>query len=196
MEFNYITESAKTNNVDTAAILERLSDQNRFIKLMAMLSDYSVICEQLDVFKKALFYGKPESLAAIDELQIPEFVSAIQKRFVESLETADFTYVNMLHGILGLATETGELVDAFAQPLSEGKTFDLVNISEEVGDCQWYEARILESVGKNFEDVQLANIKKLQDKAAGRYKSGSFTETAAIVRDTTAERANLESTLS
>lgn len=195
MEFNYIKESSKTNNVDVPSILDRLSQQERFLKLMSLLADYSMICEHLDVFKKAIFYGKEEALKFVDVLEAPSFTSDISTKFTTSLDTAGFDYINLLHGIVGLATETGELVDAFAQPLSEGSTFDYVNIGEEVGDLCWYQARILETVNKTFEDVQVANIKKLLDKQSGRYKSGSFTAGEAIDRDLTAERANLENNL-
>jgi hypothetical protein len=195
MEFNYIKESAKTNNVDVPSILDRLSQQERFLKLMSVLADYSMICEQLDVFKKGIFYGKEEALKFVDMMETPTFTADISTKFTASLDTAGFDYVNLLHGVIGLATETGELVDAFAQPLSEGSTFDYVNIGEEVGDLCWYQARILETVNKTFEDVQVANIKKLLDKQSGRYKSGSFTAEEAIERNVVAERANLENNL-
>lgn len=195
MEFNYIKESSKTNNVDVPSILDRLSQQERFLKLMSVLADYSMICEQLDVFKKGIFYGKEEALKFVDDMETPTFTSDISARFTNSLESAGFDYVNLLHGVVGLATETGELVDAFAQPLSEGKTFDFVNFGEECGDLCWYQARILETINKTFDDVQVANIKKLMDKQSGRYKTGSFTAEEAIERDVATERTNLENNL-
>jgi hypothetical protein len=195
MEFDYIKESAKTNNTDTNGIISRLSENDRLLKLLSVLADYSILCEQLDVFKKAIFYGKAQALEAVDKIETPMFTSQLEHHFKSSLETAGFDYVNLLHGILGLATETGELVDAFAQPLSEGRDFDFVNIGEEVGDAQWYEARILETVKKTFEQVQMANLKKLLDKEAGRYKSGEFSSSEAIDRDVATERTNLEANL-
>lgn len=195
MQFDYIKESAKTNNTDTNGILGRLTEKDRFLKLLSLLADYSVICEQLDVFKKGIFYGKQEALNAVDELSKPEFVSHIEANFRSSLAEAGFDFVNLLHGTVGLATETGELVDAFAQPLSEGRPFDYVNIGEETGDTTWYQARILETIKKTFEEVQVANIRKLQDKAAGRYKKDGFSSEEAINRDTVTERSNLEANL-
>jgi hypothetical protein len=195
MEFDYIKESAKTNNTDTNGILARLSHKNRFLKLLSLLADYSVICEQLDVFKKGIFYGKEQSLESVDQLEIPVFVSILENHFKNALDNADFDFVNLLHGIVGKATEIGELVDAFAQPLSEGKTFDLINIGEEIGDDQWYSARVLETIRKTFDEVQMANLRKLQDKASGRYKQGSFNSDEAIIRDVKTERTNLEANL-
>jgi hypothetical protein len=40
MEFDYIKESAKTNNVDVDAILGRLSTNGRYLKLLSVLADY------------------------------------------------------------------------------------------------------------------------------------------------------------
>jgi NTP pyrophosphatase (non-canonical NTP hydrolase) len=142
-----------------------------------------------------LFYGKQEALDVVDELDAPEFISPLKESFESSLRNAGFDYVNLLHGVVGIATESGELIDAFAQPVADGKPFDLVNISEEIGDVCWYQARVLETVKRTFDEVQVANIRKLQDKQSGRFKSGSFSSEEAIERDVVAERTNLENNL-
>jgi len=93
----------------------------------------------------------------------------------------------ILHGLITATTELGELVDAFKKHIFYGKELDTVNMKEELGDICWGLARVLKSLGCDFDEVQLANIRKL----AKRYKDG-FTEQDAVVRDIVAERNQLE----
>jgi NTP pyrophosphatase (non-canonical NTP hydrolase) len=92
-----------------------------------------------------------------------------------------------LHAAIGLATETGELVDAYKKYMFYGKQIDNVNIVEELGDLMWYLAIACDSVGVTIEEVMALNIKKLR----GRYPT-CFTEHDAQHRDLDAERKILE----
>lgn len=94
-----------------------------------------------------------------------------------------------IHACLGLATETGELVDAIKRYIRYGKPVDAVNIKEEFGDICWYMALIADQYGFTFEDAMNSNVEKLLKK---RYKNG-FSENAALNRDLTEERKALES---
>src|SRR5437764_1204166 len=50
---------------------------------------------------------------------------------------------DLLHAILGISGEAGELVDAFKKELIYGKTLDIENLKEEAGDILWYMALLL-----------------------------------------------------
>jgi len=89
----------------------------------------------------------------------------------------------LLHYALGIVTEAGELADALKKALIYGKPLDRVNLIEEIGDLQWYEARMLDHLGSSFSEARARNIAKLRK----RYPDG-FTEEDAIVRDLDAER--------
>lgn len=93
----------------------------------------------------------------------------------------------ILHYVLGIVTEAGELADAVKKALIYGRDLDKVNLLEEVGDLQWYEARLLDFLGHTFADARARNIAKLRR----RYPDG-FTEQDATVRDLAAERQTLE----
>lgn len=95
--------------------------------------------------------------------------------------------VDILHAVIGLATEAGELLDPFKKAMFYGKTVDLVNTDEEIGDILWYVAIYLNARGLTFEQVMQQNIDKLRV----RYPE-KFTSEAAINRDLTAERDALE----
>lgn len=67
-----------------------------------------------------------------------------------------------VHGIMGLATEAGECLDALKKSMFYGTDFDLVNLKEEVGDVMWYVAQICRSEGWDLEEVMQENIDKLK----------------------------------
>ena len=46
--------------------------------------------------------------------------------------------LNVLHMDLGVNTEIGELLDAIKRNIAYGKELDMVNITEEFGDVNWY----------------------------------------------------------
>jgi len=48
----------------------------------------------------------------------------------------------MYHGIVGICTEVGEIVEAY-----EKDQTDFVNVAEEIGDAYWYTAVLLDELG-------------------------------------------------
>lgn len=93
----------------------------------------------------------------------------------------------LLHGAIGICTETGELQDALKKHVVYNKPLDLVNVQEEAGDIAWYLALLCDAAGYQLEDVMERNIAKLR----ARYPD-KFSEEAALTRDLVAERAELE----
>lgn len=87
------------------------------------------------------------------------------------------TIQNLLHGAMGLCTESGELLDNLKKNLFYGKTLDVLNVKEELGDIFWYAALVAHAMNLSFEEIMEANISKLkarypdkwnQDKAVNR----------------------------
>lgn len=95
--------------------------------------------------------------------------------------------IRLLHGAMGLCTETGELQDALKRWIFYGKDVDRVNIVEECGDLLWYIAEVLNALGLSMENVMQRNIGKL----SARYPD-KFSELSAIQRDIDAEMAELQ----
>lgn len=93
----------------------------------------------------------------------------------------------LLHGMIGVCTEIGELQDMVKKHLIYGKAFDQVNVLEECGDVLWYVALALDACGCTLSECMERNIAKLK----ARYPQG-FTEEAALTRDLDAERRKLE----
>lgn len=86
--------------------------------------------------------------------------------------------LRLVHMVMGLAGETGELVDSIKKQLMYGKTPDLANLKEECGDILWYMANLLDSIGSSFDEVMELNVSKLNT----RFPEGKFTESLAKER--------------
>ena len=83
----------------------------------------------------------------------------------------------LLHGVLGISGESGELLDSVKKTIIYGKELDLTNIKEEVGDILWYISLILSAIDSSFDEVMQLN----QDKLNKRYPNG-YTNSNAIKR--------------
>jgi NTP pyrophosphatase (non-canonical NTP hydrolase) len=95
--------------------------------------------------------------------------------------------VRILHGIMGIDTESGELTDALKKFLFYGKNIDTVNVVEELGDLLWYVALICDELKISFSDIMRINIDKLRSRYGEK-----FDEKKAIDRNLEAERKSLE----
>lgn len=93
----------------------------------------------------------------------------------------------LVHALLGIGSESGELQDQLKRHLVYGKELDIVNLKEELGDLMWYCALALDEIGSSFDEVMAMNIAKLR----ARYPAG-FTEDKALNRDVEAERRVME----
>lgn len=92
------------------------------------------------------------------------------------------------HAIIGLASEIGELADAMKKAKFYGKTFDVVNFLEELGDLTWYIAIALDETDSCWEEIWEKNIAKLK----ARYPE-KYTDENALCRNLEIERKILES---
>lgn len=54
--------------------------------------------------------------------------------------------LNCLHGVTGMLTELGEVVDAYKRNIWYGTALDVTNVTEEVGDILWYEALLSHTI--------------------------------------------------
>lgn len=146
----------------------------------AMLNAIEAL-ERLDVIKKALFYGKDP------DFQLRRNMAFRNCNGIDNWFETDSIGQVTIHGIIGAATESGEMLEALYKTIFNGKKFDVVNLKEEIGDSQWYHAILAVMYGFTFEEVQTTNIAKLRK----RYPD-KFTSFDAINRNIDAERDLLE----
>lgn len=85
------------------------------------------------------------------------------------------TSEDLNHMIIGIAGEAGEICDAIKKNTIYGKTLDLNNVIEELGDLEWYMAGLRQMLGISRRTVLDANVVKLQ----ARYTGGTYSDQAA-----------------
>lgn len=86
--------------------------------------------------------------------------------------------VNLIHMILGISGEAGELVDAVKKHTIYGRELDVQNVIEELGDLEFYMEGLRQELGLSREDILDANIKKLQKRYADGYSDKAAHERA------------------
>ena len=90
---------------------------------------------------------------------------------------------DMMHGAIGLAGESGELLDAVKRHVYYGKDLDMVNSLEECGDAVFYLTLFLRGMSLTLQDAIDSNVRKLNK----RYPHG-FNKSDCENRDKEAER--------
>jgi len=80
----------------------------------------------------------------------------------EQIESRISNCARLTHGMIGIATESGELLDQLKKYIYYGNNLDKINIYEELGDVMWYIALICNELDFSIEDVMKTNIDKLK----------------------------------
>lgn len=91
------------------------------------------------------------------------------------------------HGAIGIATESGEIMDAIKTAKYYGRKLDKVNLVEEMGDIMWYLAILSDELKVPFEEIWDKNIRKLKSRFPEK-----FTKKEVNNRDLRKERKELE----
>lgn len=167
--------------------------------LRSALLNFARAAADLDRVKKLLFYGEDKAKGrekdALDLGKENAWFSlgmlSVAARASDDEELsvggpAHHRAIALLHGVLGVGTESGEMVEALLKAM-KGERFDTVNMAEEIGDVQWYEAMLARALGTDFDAIQRGNIDKLIE----RFKH-KFSETEANNRNLAAERVVLD----
>ena len=144
-------------------------------EVLDILEDNIENLQKLDAVKKKLFYNK------ITDLLVE---TASENPWKDEYTPEQ---IDLIHAILGIATESGELLEALHKFILDKKDFDLVNLKEECGDVFWYQAILANATDNTFEDIQDTVIAKLRKRFPDK-----FTEEEANNRDLAAEREILE----
>jgi NTP pyrophosphatase (non-canonical NTP hydrolase) len=110
-----------------------------------------------------------------------------RENFENTVNNSPQAIADLIHAAMGVATESGELMDAVKRHLYYGKVIDKVNIKEEVGDILWYLAKIARDQGFSFDEAMEMNIAKLQ-----RRFPNAFTNDEALNRNLDKERKAME----
>jgi NTP pyrophosphatase (non-canonical NTP hydrolase) len=106
---------------------------------------------------------------------------------VAVIRKPDLLPVDILHAVMGVSTEAGELLDVAKKAMFYGKDVDLINLDEEIGDVLWYIAIYCNARGTTIEELAHMNNQKLKVRFPDK-----FSTFHANNRDLEAERKSLE----
>lgn len=162
-------------------------DEFDFDVALALIDEFIWVGEHLDNLKKALFYGK----------NIQDTYTMTQSCFYDSIDDYGHNWPSnvqpvAIHSILGIATESVELVQNLRQALVSNTGLDYVNLIEEFGDIFWYMhiPFIYAVINPDLNPVLRKNLLKLYARFGEKFEQGN-----AINRDLEAERKILETAI-
>lgn len=147
----------------------------------------------LDLLKKNTFYKKP-----IDAVTYGDLWNALSHHTamlgLENMDRVDGEHAQKIkieprifHAIIGAITEAAELAEALKKAICSSDNIDLVNVLEEFGDINWYQAIAVDTLNGDFQKILERNIAKLKKRFPEK-----FTHENAINRNLQVERAVLE----
>lgn len=150
----------------------------------------------LDVLKKSVFYKKPDKFDGNIHETLNTLRDTVSKVIASLPEGKPSTVLSsqrvnvdprILHAVVGKFTEASELLAAVLKSIDNGQPLDSVNLAEELGDDEWYDA-ILTDAANIDKAVSRARV---INKLAVRYPD-KFTTDNATERNLEAERKALE----
>lgn len=183
LTFDYLSQSERTCGPtfygDQIALSNFIGKADAAVTLLASLDD----------IKKVLFYGRHMPHVAVTTPVKPTLLD-LSNRLADNFDGDQQIAVDVIHAIIGKATEAGELLELLINfILNPSNRFDSINALEEIGDGLWYDALLLRALDSDFDQVMQKNIAKLRT----RFPK-AFTEHDANNRDLKAERVTLEGT--
>ena len=131
-------------------------------------------CAKADRLKASLIYGEKCREYAHPDMPMPKYALTTNEK-------------ELLHAILGIISEGGELLEMFIKCKTRGVAIDRTNCVEEAGDLFWFLQLLIKSQASTMEESMQMNILKLLK----RFPDG-FSEEMALVRDQKGEREVLE----
>lgn len=107
-----------------------------------------------------------------------ELVSKLVKPGDEILSEITGRECHVLHMIMGICGEAGELLDALKKSIIYRKPLDLDNVIEELGDIEFYLEGLRQAMLIKRDETLTANINKLSK----RYETLKYSNQQAIDR--------------
>ncbi len=172
---DYIKDALRTESIDGLVERTKLGTYS-----LAMLNDDGLLNflsnreVGVDALKRFIAYNTKSKICEKTELS--------PSNLVVSEEQA-----RLVHAGLGMLTEAGEFMEAVIESIFLSKEIDKVNLKEEIGDSQWYQAIACDVLDTTFEEVQTININKLKARFPDK-----FSQDKAENRDLNKERKTLE----
>lgn len=116
------------------------------------------------------------------EINYTDMVRSLAKPGDDIVQSLTPEMAHALHMAIGIAGESGELLDAIKKASIYCKPLDRDNVIEELGDLEFYMEGLRQGFGITREEVLVANVYKLALGPKARYKGGKYSNEAAQAR--------------
>lgn len=164
--------------IELAQVTNTTNFHNGIGRLMTavILSNIVGEGEYLDAIKKNQFYAREtDEVVELKEMQAHNAIYTSED-FIEEVDFAAMfpnlsreKAIMVYHGMIGMITEAVEIAQALVMGLRGEGPIDTVNVLEECGDVQWYQASIYKALGVDFAHVGKVNIAKLEKRFGGKF---------------------------
>ena len=114
----------------------------------------------------------------MEKVTHPQLVQALCKPGEDIVSSLTPNEAHLLHMMMGIVGEAGELSEAVKKSTMYRKPLDIANVVEELGDLEFYMEGLRQGLGITREMCLEHNISKLSK----RYSSGSFSNSQAQAR--------------
>lgn len=145
MDLKYVSDAVRTEAKVDAVFCNRES-------LIEQLKKVVEVANALDKVKKGVFYAKGDDIGQ-------NFIDVNPRIF---------------HGIIGMVTEVGELVEILLKQIEGKGILDVQSIFEELGDVFWYTAILMHDQKVSPERVCYYNIAKLRTRFPEKFTEDSY----------------------
>lgn len=98
-------------------------------------------------------------------------VESLAKPGKEIYQEISYGDCHVLHMLLGLSGEVGELIDGIKKNIIYGKELDMANVVEELGDIEFYLEGLRQAFGVSRSLVLEQNTAKLTKRYGERYSN-------------------------
>jgi hypothetical protein len=167
----YVQKALRTESCDFDKIRERL-DRPTINRLRLAIYHLIKVTDELDIMKKYIFYGKVKE-APLRDPQVEMHTIDGTSGLISPQST-----IRLLHAILGLATESGELFEQWFNHVFKGQDLNPDKVISDIGDSNFYERLACNVMKILYGEMIRRNVRELE----ARYPE-KFTEERALVRD-------------
>jgi NTP pyrophosphatase (non-canonical NTP hydrolase) len=100
-----------------------------------------------------------------------------QKQALTTVLTTDDTFKDLLHWVLGINGESGEIAEKVKKIIRDKNGAvsdeDRQDLAKEIGDVLWYLAVFANQLGMSLDDIAQQNLEKLQSRKQRGVLGGS-----------------------
>lgn len=116
------------------------------------------------------------------QIEHTNMVSNLAKPGADILASLSESDCHIMHMIMGMSGEVGELLDAIKKSVIYGKTLDMENVIEELGDIEFYMEGLRQVLLITRESTLINNHHKLLTGEKARYSEGKYSNEQAQQR--------------